>query len=69
MKKLVFAALAATTTFVAAPAFAQAPNNNGVVGNVVMNLSADVSTICGAVDHINPVSLNFNDLSTRPTPP
>jgi spore coat protein U-like protein len=67
MKKLVFAALAATTTFVAAPAFAQAPNNNGVVGNVVMNLSADVSTICGAVDFLNPVPVNFNDLSTVAT--
>lgn len=65
MKKIILAAVAATG-FVASPAFAQA-NNNGVVGNVVMNLTADVSSICGAVDFLNPVTVNFNDLATVAT--
>lgn len=61
MKKILIAALAATAF--AGTASAQA-NNNGVVGSVVMNLKANVAEICGAVDYLNPVDVDFGELST-----
>ncbi|WP_448659881.1 spore coat protein U domain-containing protein [Sphingomonas sp. CJ99] len=68
MKKIYAAAVAAIAIASATPAFAQvAQPNDGVVGSVVMNLSADVSQICGVVDNINPVAVNFGDLAAVAT--
>lgn len=54
-----------------APALAQSapatPIAPGVVGTVQMNLSADVAEICGAVDFLNPVPLDFGTLSSVAT--
>lgn len=63
MKKLVIAALAATVL----AGSASAQNNNGVVGTVQMNLKANVAEICGAVDFLNPVDVDFGELSTIAT--
>jgi spore coat protein U-like protein len=68
MKQLLATSAALAMLAAAGTASAQtAQPNDGVVGAVVMNLSADVSSICGAVDFINPVGLNFNDLAAVDT--